>query len=339
MCVRIVQDSTSKPVDALRDKTIALIGYGNQGRAHAANLRDSGLRVVIGARHDSETGAQAKRDGFETLAVDAAAARGDLVILGLPDEIHGEVYDSTIASHMRTGATLGVMHGFSLRFELLKPRHDIGVVMVAPKGPGTTLRERFALGQGIPCLVDVFEDSPAKDSEAIALAWAAGIGCLRAAAIFTTVAEEAETDLFGEQTVLCGGITALIRTAFETLVAAGYPAELAYIECCHELKQVADLVYSRGLAGMHEAISGTAAFGSYIAQERMVDDALRQRMAKMLHSIRTGEFARIMLEDRANGSPMRRAHRNSDEHHPIEPAGGFVRSLMPWLNDEGTTRP
>lgn len=335
MAVRILQDSSPAPLEALQGKTVAIIGYGNQGRAHALNLRDSAINVIIGARTDSSTARQAQSDGFTVVTVNDAASQSDLVILGLPDELHGEVYTALIAPHMKPGATLGVMHGFSLRFDVLKPANDIGVVMVAPKGPGATLRDRFTRGQGIPCLVAVHQDSPLGDAEQLALAWAAGIGCLRAAAIFTTAAAECETDLFGEQSVLCGGVTALIRTAFETLVDAGYPPELAYIECCHELKQVADLIYAHGLTGMHDAISDTAEFGSYTAQERLVDDALRQHMRSMLEDIRSGKFARMMLEDTHSKSQHRRAHRDAARRHDIEPAGDIVRRLMPWLKDEG----
>jgi ketol-acid reductoisomerase len=335
MVVRIVQDASETPLKALRGKIVAIIGFGNQGRAQAANLRDSKLNVVIGTRAGSSSSKQAGKDGFSVMPIEDAARDADLVILGVPDEVHGEVYDQLISPNMRSGTTLGVMHGFSLRFDVLKPRNDIGVVMVAPKGPGTTLRDRFTRGQGIPCLCGVHQNSPADDAERIALAWAAGIGCLRAAAIFTTVAAEAETDLFGEQTVLCGGVTALIRTAFETLISADYPPELAYIECCHELKQVADLIYARGLAGMHKAISGTAEFGSYVAQQRLIDDALRQRMRAMLEDIRTGKFAREMLDDHKQGSPRRRAFEAGSQSHPIEPAGEVVRALMPWLAGDG----
>lgn len=337
--MRFLQDTSTAPVEPLRDALTAIVGYGNQGRVHAHNLRESGLRVVVGARSDSPSSRLARKDGFEVVTIPDAAARADLVILGVPDEAHGEVYAQHIAPHMRPGTTLGVMHGFSLRFGVLTPRKDVNVVMVAPKGPGTTLRERFLNGQGIPCLCAVHHDVAPPEAERIALAWAAGIGCLRAAAIFTTAGEEAETDLFGEQAVLCGGVTALIRTAFETLVEAGYAPELAYIECCHELKQVADLIYSMGLTGMHSAISSTAEFGSYVAQERLIDDTLRHRLRTMLDDIRSGAFARAMQDDRMSGSQHRTAHRDAARRHDIEAAGDIVRRLMPWLKAEGRERP
>ena len=337
--MQIVRDTSTGPLKVLNGKIVAIIGYGNQGRAQAANLRDAGVNVVIGLREDSTSVERACSDGLAVKTIAAAAKAADLVILAMPDEVHGEVYESAIEPSMRPGSTLGVMHGFSLRFGVLKPRPGIGVIMVAPKGPGATLRERFTRGQGIPCLCAVHQNSPTGDGEALALAWACGNGCLRAAAIFTTVAAETETDLFGEQTVLCGGVTSLIRTAFETLVEAGYAPELAYIECCHELKQVADLIYAHGLAGMHNAISGTAEFGSYIAQERLVDDGLRAKLKSMLEHIRAGRFATAMLKDVDRGSPWRQARRAASAAHPIECAGEAVRALMPWLTEEGQAKP
>lgn len=337
--MRIVQDPSAKPLEALGGKTVAIVGYGNQGRVHALNLRDSGVNVVVGARAGSASGETARRDGFDVRSLRDAAAAGDLVVLGLPDDAHGEVYDASMKHAMRPGTTIGVMHGFSLRYGLLKPRGDIGVVMVAPKGPAPTLRFRYLQNQGIPCVLAVHQDSPAGDAEQLALAWAAGIGCLRAAAIFASAGDEAETDLFGEQTVLCGGVSALIRAAFDTLVEAGYPPELAYIECCHELKQVADLIYAHGLAGMHQAISGTAEFGSFTAQKEFVDDALRAKMKAMLDRIRSGEFSASMVEDKANGSPWLNAQREALQRDAIERAGEAVRALMPWLEDEGKPQP
>ncbi len=277
--------------------------------------------------------------GFQTGSYASVSAVGDLIILSLPDETHGEVYREAIAPSARPGTTIGFLHGFSVRFGQVAPRPDLGVVLVAPKGPGTTLRERYQRGQGIPALIAVERESPRGDARSLALAWANGIGCARAGILETTFAHETETDLFGEQTVLCGGLMGLVVAAFETLVAAGYPPELAYIECCHEVKQVADLVYARGLSGMRAAISNTAEFGAFTAAPRVVDEGVRRTFAAILDEIRDGRFATRMLADHAAGDPWFAAQRREGERHPIEEAGERVRSLMPWLANETPARP
>jgi ketol-acid reductoisomerase len=319
------------PLEPLAGKTVAVLGFGNQGAAHALNLRDSGVSVLVANRPDTANGRRAVACGFDPLPLEEGVERADLTIIALPDEAQPAVWTDRIAPHLKPGGIAGFLHGFSIRYRLIRPPDDIGVIMVAPKGPGRTLRQRFEGGQGIPCLFAVHQDSPAGDAEAIGRAWAAGIGCARAAIIPTTFADETETDLFGEQAVLCGGMTQLVLAAFETLVEAGYAPELAYMECCQEVKQVADLVYERGLAGMTEAISNTAEFGTYRAGPDLIDEAVRRRMRAILEEVRDGRFAAAMREDYAAGFPWFSRQRRALAEHPIETAGQAVRSWMPWL--------
>ena len=330
----VLRGDADAPLEPLRGKRIALFGFGNQGRAHALNLRESGMHVVVGGRPTGRGCDEARSLGFETMGHAEAARVGDLLILSLPDESHGEVYRDAVEANARHGVTIGFLHGFSVRYGQVTPRVDMGVVLVAPKGPGTTLRERYAKGQGIPALVATHQESPARDARQLALAWANGIGCARAGILETSFAHETETDLFGEQTVLCGGLMGLVVAAYETLVAAGYPPELAYIECCHEVKQVADLVYARGLDGMRAAISNTAEFGAFVAAPRVVDGRVRQEFQAILDEIRDGRFARRMIEDHARGDLWFGAQRAAGRTHPIEATGERVRSLMPWLASE-----
>ncbi len=331
--LRLPDDAGLLTLQPLRGRPVAVLGYGNQGRAHALNLRDSGVEVVVGSREESLGTATARGDGFVVQAIPDAAAGADLVILALPDEVQPRVYVEQIAPRLRPGATIGFIHGFNIHHRFIEPAPGIGVVMVAPKGPGTTLRELFRAGRGLPCLLAVERESAGDDASRLALAWATGIGAGRSAVIRTTFADETVSDLFGEQAVLCGGMTALVLAAFETLVEAGYPPELAYLECCHELKQVADLLYARGPSGMNEAISSTAEFGSFDAGPRLVDHNVRDRLRAMLADIRSGGFAERMRRDAAAGSPWLEARRRALRSHPIEPAGKVIRSLMPWLQE------
>ena len=318
-------------VTALQDRRIAILGYGNQGRAHALNLRDSGLDVVIGQRPGKGRD-QAKADGFSPISLADAASTADLAILTLPDESAADIYNETIASALGTRATLGFVHGFNIRFGFIKPPETTDVIMIAPKGPGTLLRSLYLEGKGLPSLLAVHQDAGGT-AKATALAWAAGIGAIRAGVIETTFACETETDLFGEQVALCGGLTALTKAAFETLVEAGYEPEFAYLECVHELKQVADLLYTRGLSGMRDAISNTAEYGDLTRGPRLITDQTRQEMKKILEEIRSGVFAKEWIDEHRAGSKNLKRLYDKDADSPYEKAGEAVRSLMPWLTD------
>jgi len=336
--LEIIRGSEHAPLQPLAGKTVSIIGYGNQGAAHALNLRDSGVKVVVGARSEGAGATQAHAAGFGVMSIEQASAGGDLVIIALPDEAQPEALRANIVPHLRPGATLGFLHGFTVRFGLLPALPDgAGVVMVAPKGPGRTLRDRYTMSQGIPCLLAVERESAKSDARALALAWASGIGCARAGIIVTTCKDEAESDLFGEQSVLVGGMTWLILAAFETLVEAGYPPELAYLECCHEAKQIADLVYARGIAGMMQAISNTAEFGAHQAGPRLVDEHVRQRLRETLRRVQDGSFARDLRQDYERGFEWFASQRADLADHPIEQAGETVRALMPWLKEGATT--
>ena len=337
MAIKILRGTDDAPIEPLQNRTTAVVGFGNQGAAHAQNLRDSGLDVIVANHSDTPNGRRAVECGFEPLAIPDAVGRADLVLMALPDEAQPEIYESLIAPHLQEGAVVGFLHGFNIRYGFVKPAAGVGVVMVAPKGPGTTLRKLFTEGRGLPCLFAVHQEVAATGTtaEAIALAWANGIGCARAGIVPTSFADETETDLFGEQAVLCGGLSALIEAAFRTLCDAGYPPELAYLECCHEVKQVADLIYERGPAGMYEAISNTAEFGTYRAGTTLIDDAVRGRMADLLTEIRDGTFAAALRADHQKGSPWFERCRDAARRHPLEGAGRVVRSLMPWLADKG----
>jgi len=330
-------------VDALRGRTVAVLGYGNQGRAHALNLRDSGIAVVVGGRPGSDARARARADGLPDFDHPAAVEAAELVIVALPDETHAEAWRRWIAPALRPGHVAGFVHGSSVHFGLVTAPAGVGVVLVAPKGPGATLRERFTRGQGIPALLAVHHERACAPGEpgarAIAEAWAEGIGCGRAAVIGTTFEAEAVTDLFGEQAVLCGGMMGLAQAAFEILVDAGYPADLAYVEAIHEIKQVADLLYHRGPAGMRAAISNTAEFGAYEAAPRIADDHVRARMRAMLADVRSGAFTRRMQADHDAGGAWFAAQRAAAAAHPMEQASHAVRRWMPWLDTPDARTP
>lgn len=317
-------------VQALRGRTVAVIGYGNQGRAHALNLRDSGLTVVVGQR-PGKSWDQARFDGFEPLPIAEATAQGSLIILALPDEVASDVFVSEIASRLSPGSALGFVHGFNIRFGLIRPPAEVDVILVAPKGPGSLVRSLYESGMGVPALFAVHQDASGGARD-IALGWAAALGAARAGLLETTFAAETETDLFGEQVVLCGGISALCRAAFDTLVEAGYDPVFAYLECVHELKQVVDLLYARGLTGMRERISHTAEYGDLTRGPRIVSDETRKVMRRILEEIQSGAFAREWIaEHRAGGERFRRLH-CAEEGSDFERAGARVRALMPWLH-------
>jgi ketol-acid reductoisomerase len=312
---------------------IAVLGYGNQGHAHALNLRDSGWTVTVAGRDGSPALVRAACAGFATASIEQAVAAAELVIIALPDEVQPVIWRQAIEPHLQDGSVIGFLHGFCVHYDLITAPPDIGVVMVAPKGPGHALRWRYENGQGIPCLLAVHQDSPRNTAGPIAHAWAHGIGCGRAGIIPTTFAAEAETDLFGEQAVLCGGVTWLMRAAFETLVEAGYDPTLAYMECIQELKQVTDLVYERGIAGMMRAISNTAEFGAHVAGPKLVTDATRAVMRELLDDVRRGTFATRLMDDCQQSFPWFNEQRAQLESHPAEAAGHAVRDLLPWLRE------
>ena len=318
---------------SLADRVVAVLGYGNQGAAHAQNLRDSGVSVVVANRADSENGKRATADGFTPVSIPEAVGAGDLIIMALPDETHRRVFEESIAPGLTRDKTLGFLHGYSVRFGHVVAPEGVGVVMVAPKGPGTLVRSLFVEGRGLPCLFAVEQENGSNNAESLGLAWAAAVGCGRAGVIRTTFATEAESDLFGEQAVLCGGVMALVLAAFEIMIENGYPPEIAYIECCHELKQVVDLLYARGPCGMNAAISNTAEFGEYETIAQLDDDHLHGHMRTILERIRNGAFAERMAVDVSAGSAGMNAARERLADHPIEEAGRAVRALMPWLTE------
>lgn len=316
--------------DDMRGAQVAVLGYGAQGRAQAHNLRDSGARVTVGLREGSRSAAAARDDGLAVAPVSEAVARAEWIAFLLPDEAHGSVYTDQVAEHAPRNATLVFAHGFSIHYGLVDPRADLDVVLAAPKGAGFQLRATFEAGNGVPGLVAVAQDATGR-AQSRALAYLKGLGCARAGIMATSFRDETETDLFGEQVVLCGGVPALVRDAFETLTEAGYPPELAYFECLHELKLICDLLHTRGIAGMSTAISNTAEYGALVAGPRVVDDHVRERMREVLAAVRDGSFARDFMAEAGAGAPALRNARDQAARHPIERVGKRLRAMMPWL--------
>ncbi len=317
-------------LDKIISKVVAVIGYGSQGHAHALNLRDSGVKVIIGQRAGGASAAKAVAAGFEVVSAAEAAGRADVVMLLAPDEVAGELYAAEIAPNLVSGSYLAVAHGFNIHFKKIVPRSDAGVFMVAPKGPGHLVRSEFTKGMGVPCLIAVGQDGPG-DTEAVALAYAAAIGGARAAVLGTTFREETETDLFGEQAVLCGGLTELIRAGYETLVDAGYAPEMAYFECLHEVKLIVDLLYEGGMANMNYSISNTAEYGALTRGKRVIGADVRSAMKEILAEIQSGKFADEWITEYKCGLPHFRELRKEGENHPIEEVGARLRALMPWF--------
>lgn len=315
----------------LKDKTIAIIGYGSQGHAHAQNLRDSGCNVIVGQRPGSPNYDLAVSHGFKPMSADEATKKADMINILLPDEVQGDVYRNNIKPNLSPGNILMCSHGFNVHFGQVEAPQGVDIVLVAPKGPGHLVRSEFEKGGGVPCLIALSAGASEK-SKALGLAYAKGIGGTRAGVIETSFAEETETDLFGEQVVLCGGVSALVKAGYETLVEAGYQPEMAYFECMHELKLIVDLFYQGGLNYMRYSVSNTAEYGDYTRGPRIVTDETRQEMKKILSEIQNGQFAREwLLENKAN-APGFKAVRRRERSHPIEEVGRKLRKLMSWIN-------
>jgi ketol-acid reductoisomerase len=319
----------------LQGKTIAILGYGSQGHAHAHNLRDSGVQVVVGLRRDGASWSKAVAAGLDVRDTGAAARLGDIIMIMVPDELGGELFERDVAPVLRTGTYLAFAHGFNIHFKCIVPPTDVNVFMVAPKGPGTVVRSEFQKGRGVPCLLAVHQDATG-DTKQVALAYAKGIGGTRAAVMETTFKEETETDLFGEQAVLCGGLTELIRAGYDTLVEAGYTPEMAYFECVHEVKLIADLIYERGIADMHAAISNTAEYGDMTRGKKVIGPDTRRAMNAVLSDIQSGKFAEEWITEYRCGMPHFRELRAEAAHQPIEKVGATIRSMMPWLGSNPT---
>ena len=319
-------------VSLLKDKTIAIIGYGSQGHAHAQNLRDSGFKVIIGLYEGSKSAQTAKADGFAVFSAAEATKQAAMVMLLVNDEKMKAIYDESVAPNLKAGMTLGFAHGFNIRYGQITPPKDVNVVMIAPKGPGHTVRSQYAENRGVPGLIAVENDATGNAKE-IALAYASGIGCGRGGILETTFTEETETDLFGEQCVLCGGVTALMQAGFETLVEAGYQPESAYFECVHEMKLIIDLVVEKGFSFMRYSISDTAEYGDYTVGKRMITQATKDEMKKVLAEIKSGDFANKWIEESNKGKPNLLATRQAETDSLIEKVGGELRANMSWKNE------
>jgi len=314
----------------IKGKKVTIVGYGSQGHAHAQNLKDSGCKVTVGLRKGGASWKKAEGAGLKVEEIAKAVKGADVVMILLPDENIPQVYNEEVAPNLKKGAALAFAHGFNVHYNQVVPRDDVDVIMVAPKGPGHLVRRTFTEGGGVPALIAVQQNASGQAKET-ALAYAKGIGGTRAGVIETTFLEETETDLFGEQVVLCGGLTALLKAGFETLVEAGYQPEMAYFECVHELKLIIDLIYENGVAGMRYSISDTAEYGDLTRGPRIITEETKQEMKKILKEIQSGEFAREwILENQAN-RPVFNALRNKDLNHPVEQVGKQLRALMPWL--------
>jgi ketol-acid reductoisomerase len=327
--MKIVYEADA-PLDALQGKTVAILGFGSQGHAHGLNLRDSGVKVIVANRPDSANGRLAKEQGFEPMSVEAAVKQADLIIVTLPDEVQPGVYEKSIAPHLTAGKALGFTHGFNVHFKTIVPPKDVDVLLVAPKGPGHLVRSEFERGGGVPCLLAVHQNATGKARD-IGLAWARGIGGARSGVIETTFKDECETDLFGEQAVLCGGLSALIKAGFETLTEAGYPPEMAYFECVHEVKLIVDLIYQGGLDYMRYSISNTAEYGDLTRGPRLINSAVKAEMKKVLQEIQSGQFAKEWRAEYEGGMKEFKRLYEADNSHPVETTGRRLRKLMPWL--------
>jgi ketol-acid reductoisomerase len=317
-------------LNVLRGKKVAVLGYGSQGHAHANNLRDSGIDVVVGLRRSSSSWAKAENAGLRVAETAEAAAAADIIMILLPDELQGEAYEKEIKAGLKNGNYLAFGHGFNIHFKRIVPPTGVNVFMVAPKGPGHLVRSEFEKGRGVPCLLAVQQD-PSGNTPKIGLAYASAIGGARAAVIETTFKDETETDLFGEQSVLCGGLTALIQAGYETLVNAGYPPEMAYFECVHEVKLIVDLIYEGGLTNMRYSISNTAEYGDLTRGKRVIGPEAKKAMQVILQDIQSGKFAEEWINEYKSGMPHFTELRKEAANHPLEKVGAGLRAMMPWL--------
>ncbi len=318
------------PLDALHGKTVAIIGFGSQGHAHGLNLRDSGIKVIVANRKESANGRLAIEKGFDPMPVEDAVKQADLVIITLPDEVQPEVWAKSILPNLRKGQAVGATHGFNFHFKTTVAPKDVDVLLVAPKGPGHLVRSEFEKGGGVPCLLAIHQDATG-NARKIGLAWARGIGGARSGVIETTFKDECETDLFGEQAVLCGGLSALIKAGFETLTEAGYPPEMAYFECVHEVKLIVDLIYQGGLDYMRYSISNTAEWGDLKTGPRIITEETKKEMKKVLKEIQDGTFAKGWRAEYEGGMKNFKRLYEADNNHPVEVTGRRLRAMMPWL--------
>ncbi|MEC7050676.1 MAG: ketol-acid reductoisomerase [Pseudomonadota bacterium] len=318
-------------VGLIKKKKVVIVGYGSQGHAHAANLKDSGVTdVAVALRPDSASRAKAEAAGFKVMDVTDAAAWGDLIMMLTPDELQADIYRDEIAENIRPGAAIAFAHGLNVHFNLIEPRGDIDCLMVAPKGPGHTVRSEYVRGGGVPCLLAIHQDASGNAHD-VGLSYASAVGGGRSGIIETTFQEECETDLFGEQVVLCGGLVELIKAGYETLVDAGYAPEMAYFECLHEVKLIVDLIYEGGIANMNYSISNTAEYGEYVTGPRIITDETKAEMKRVLEDIQSGKFTRDwMLENKVNQTSFKATRRRNAEH-PIETVGEELRGMMPWI--------
>jgi ketol-acid reductoisomerase len=329
MAAKVFTDKNAD-LQHLQGKLCGVIGFGSQGHAHALNLKDSGVEVAVGLYKGSKSIPTARDHGFEVLEVPQLAEKADILFFATPDLRIASIFRDQVAPHLRKGKTLLFSHGFAVHFGTVQPPADVDVIMVAPKGPGHIVRRQYLEGKGVPALIAIHQD-PSRQARKVALAWAKGIGATRAGVIETSFKEETETDLFGEQTVLCGGLTSLVRNGFETLVEAGYQPEMAYFECLHELKLIVDLMYESGIAGMRFSISETAKWGDVSVGPAVIDQGVRKKMQKALKDIQSGKFAKGWIAEAEAGFPRYKHYLKEGEEHPIEVTGKRLRSLMPWI--------
>jgi ketol-acid reductoisomerase len=318
-------------LNIIKNKKVAIVGYGSQGHAHTLNLRDSGVKeVVVALRPDGASAKKAQGEGLKVMSIADAAKWADVIMMLIPDELQADVYKNEIEPNIRDGAALAFAHGLNVHFNLIEPKKTVDVIMIAPKGPGHTVRGEFQKGGGVPCLIAVEQDASGNAHD-IALAYASGIGGGRSGVIETTFQEECETDLFGEQVVLCGGLVELIRSGFETLVEAGYAPEMAYFECLHEVKLIVDLIYQGGIANMNYSISNTAEYGEYVSGPRIITEATKKEMKAVLKDIQTGKFTSDWIKENKAGQPQFKATRRMHDRHQIEEVGEKLRGMMPWI--------